>query len=325
MSAPLVALASAVACAVLALVQAGAPAGTKPFAPAERFAVGALREDGVVVPFAELSGTTWSPTPIEDGGTLIAVLADAEKPWFGASPAGLSRWYAWSPGVRRRAVRAGEVVRVRSLCQEVWGLATDAPKREAKHTTPDVVALALTADVEVGAFVGVRAGRERSALSRFVAPHFDRVEAEYFDAQRRESPDPVAAEKYLPDPKRVHRPFALRKIVRSERPVDGATLYYVEAWRTYSPRKGSYGDFVSYFSGWVRRSADGIALLDAKFGLADEDYKGAPRFRPLGTFSHGGRRYAAVVEDGYEGLGFDVLAVEPGAMRPVHRAYAGSC
>src|SRR4029453_15199816 len=102
-------------------------------APAEKahanepasFALGVLRRDGIVVPFAVFDGRRWAgPGPTDLGADARRVKLGIPPQWWGKTGP-LTEMVAWANGVNRGTVHVSRAVLLRVMCEWRMGLASD--------------------------------------------------------------------------------------------------------------------------------------------------------------------------------------------------------
>ncbi len=288
--------------------------------------VGVLRSDGVVVPFAELSGGRWLPAPIRGHIVEPATLADMEKPWFGGLGPDLATWYAWPSIGQPRTLHATALVPAESHCQRVWGLRTGS-RRGRRNAIP--VAVALTQHATASAFeVLAGATSDWQRIERFVTERFDGLESVALHA-RKTALESGEEARGVPDTTRVKEPVALRHVFRTRDVVDERVLFYVEGARSYrEPADRSSGgcEDVSYFSGWLQTDALGhLEMIDGHVVLTGCDLKDVLVTTPLGVFRWGSDWFIAAQEGSYEGDQYAIYEIRGDDIRVVHGVYAGGC
>src|SRR5579864_193883 len=120
-----VALVLAVASREGAVVASGARTGRSDDPAADSFVVGALRRDGIVIPFAVFDGKRWSsrwPAPQRDLSIPINVLSVPSR-WWGP-PGPRDRWQVWTGG-EPMTVEVRQPDQVDVHCTSQIGLRTD--------------------------------------------------------------------------------------------------------------------------------------------------------------------------------------------------------
>jgi hypothetical protein len=271
--------------------------------------VGALRTDGVLIPFARYRRGSWdAPLSRVDEGTPRASLADQASPWFQKGNR-KSFWRFWSDERDTwKTLKASGLVRVDCLCRKNWGLTTNLRDAvSAKDRSPQTRALALDSRVPVEVWNEVApASEEGGRIATLILPEHEKVEQE-------KSPE-IAAEQ-------AEVRLDLRRLYRARAPVGSATLYYFEAEKAYAG-----GSRISYSQGWVESDGPGgFRLLKLTGGWTASDRKEILEEKPLGVLDMNGRIYVISEEQGWDSLRYRIREWGEKGVRSALDVEAGSC
>jgi hypothetical protein len=216
-----------------------------------------------------------------------------------------------------------KAMRAPSHCQTVWGLASNFPGRIlSKHVSPGAVGAATTGvrDWQRPIVLLARDAEVRDVHS-LIESQVDRLEAAAF-AKRDALPAPTLAE-------RQRASLSFEAIFRSQRPVNGRHLYYVEAAKTYprlAPATDSRCPPVLLFQGWLAESASGnLTLLRSNVSVTDCDRKTTSDLSPFGIVTVDGRIHVLAGESMYEGEQHTIVEVGDAVVTRRFSAYVGGC
>lgn len=270
------------------------------------FVVSMLREDGVLVPFAQYNNEKWSGP---------RSLADQAKPWFerGSFP---STWYFWPSTDSPTVLKAIKVARVESHCQTIWGIQSNLRRPPGEADRHDNIGVALGVKQKVEAFTRLEAqARESADLSLVMKSSFEK-------AERARLPKT--------SPRRdAGTPATLQKLYRSWARVNGQLIYYFEAAKQYAKRPGSADPSckdVSFFQGWIVKQSDGrLVLMSSKLALTDCDMKTERSAAPFGVIAIKDRTFLIAEEHGYEDESYIIFEIRGSTIRRVLEVSGGAC
>ena len=287
------------------------------------FAVGVLRRDGVIVPFAAFNGKRWSspwPPPALDLTVPISLLAVPSK-WWGPVKKALDRWQALrlpSAGAPR-TVNVVQPDWVEAYCQRQIGLRTDyvpdtvAPPRTTRPYPKDAVAVSPAHTVDPIAIVSPL-GPDARELTPALLDAFNRaervVEGRYGHLIGRR-----AREGVVPTFEAVYA-FG-----------DQPRVYYVEATRPYRELGRPPGECASmaFGTGWFVREGDQIRSLLTAVDLLNCDRAGASYMLPLGVVRIGSRLFWLAQFSGWDHERFAVLEITAKKVEAVLSVWGGGC
>ena len=308
--------------AAIGIVAALAAAEPRPGA----FGIGALRRDGVIIPFAAFDGKRWSgswPAPAL-AVTVPVNLRSVPARWWGAAGP-LENWQAWlltpgASGLESRAVRVLQPDWVEVQCQRQIGLRTDyqserpiPPRTEQPYPKEGLVVSPAQAveRIEVPP-VG-------SADVRAVIPL---LRSAFNDAERRieeRSPHPISRASREGVEPTIEAVYAFG---------DNPRVYYVEAARSYRALTQGPGECtaIGFGSGWFVRDTAGVRKLMMDVGLVNcADRYGASYMLPLGVMRLNDRLFWIAQFSGWDHERFVVLEITPKSVEVVVSAWEGSC
>ena len=287
------------------------------------FAVGVLRRDGIIVPFAAFDGKRWSspwPPPAVDLTVPIGLRAVPSK-WWGPAKKVLESWQALLvPSTDApRTVNVIQPDWVESHCQRQIGLRTDykpaavVPPRTTQPYPKDGIAVSPPQAVEPIAIlptVGPDAQRIAPALLDAFNSAERTVEARFGHAVRRR-----AREGVVPTVEAVYA-FG-----------DQPRIYYVEATRPYR-QLGQSADAcaqMAFGTGWFVQEGDQVRSLLTVVDLLNCDRAGASYMLPLGVVRIGSRLFWLAQFSGYDHERFAVLEIKAKTVEAALSVWGGGC
>lgn len=294
---------------VLLLVIAGTGAFEAAPRPGE-FALGILRRDGMLMPFAAFDGKHWRntwPVPGKSENMPI-VTADIPKGWW-PDKEPIMDWTLVPIGAKNSSMPSASTVRVTGInwflagCQQGVGLRTDykpaiLPPPPRVHPYPKD-ALAISGDVRIDPIELVPPTDKVPQSLAALLP--DAITL----------PEETAVENYsrsgwkhsYTKAEREKTPVRLEVLYRVPRGLDGRDLYYFEAVKRYFlpkdpavepkaliPHAGEkldqQCDLITFASGWFTTTPEGrVGNLEPKVLITSCDYKGARFMLPLGALT----------------------------------------
>jgi hypothetical protein len=302
-----------VACALVAAsLSAAADSGSA-------FTVGALRRDGIVIPFATFDGRRWSahwPEPSDD--LTVPITVDAiPKGWWGPTMP-LADWQVWT-SAGARAVHVVQPDWVDIFCSRQIGLRTDykprdvAPPRSVQPYPKDGLAVAPPRPVDVIDIVNPESAEARGLMPQLLSV-FNQAER----ARAKTDGNPVqrrAREGIQPTIEAVYA------VGTTER------LYYVESSRRYRLLGQSVDDCeaLAYGQGWFVRNATGVYPIAMNVDLLTCDRAGATYMLPLGALRVRGRLFWLAQYSGVDGEFVVIFEVKPKGIEIALQVAGGSC
>jgi hypothetical protein len=285
-------------------------------APSNAFLVGALRRDGVIVPFAAFDGKHWSaPWPLPDVDRAIPInLESIPKHWWGkAGPR--ETWQASVSGATR-TLRVTQPDVATAHCVRQIGLRTDyqpaepPPPPDVQPYPKDGLAVSPPQLLEPIAVIGPAANEilslwstvrdafnkaERDTASRFHDPMTEKTREKY-------DPEVEVAYAYGADPR----------------------AYYVESSRTYRAIGGD-DCTIAFGTGWFTRSGDTYKTLAMTVDLVSCDRYNASYMLPFGVMKIADHMYWIAQFSGWNHERFVVIDVKPKGVEAVLNVWGGSC
>jgi hypothetical protein len=287
------------------------------------FAVGALRRDGVIVPFAAFDGKRWSnawPPPALELTVPVNLRAVPSR-WWGAPRLPRELWQAQlgTPGAATRALRVVQPDWVNVHCVRQIGLRTDytpaaaAPPPTVQPYPKDGVAVSPTRPIEAVSFVPP-AGEEAQSLAQTLQEAFNRaergVEDRFGHPVGRRSREGVAPT--------IEALYAYG---------DQPRIYYVEAARPYRAMSQPAGECtaIGFGGGWYVRDGARVQSLVTTVDLLACTRMGASYMLPLGVIREGGRLFWLAQFSGWDHERYAVLEIKPKSVDAVLSTWGGGC
>lgn len=301
-----------VAAAVLVLGTLAAAADPS----AAAFTVGALRRDGIIIPFAAYDGKRWSaPWPLPEFDRAIPInLISVPKSWWGK--AGVrDTWQAWIDGAAETLrVLQPDVATVH--CTRQIGLRTDyrpadfPPPPDAQPYPKDGLVVSPPQPVSS---IRVLPGGATELLPLWPALRdaFNKAEREtasQFDdpmsEKTRERMDPQieAAYAYGSDPR----------------------YYYLESDRAYLTPDGESCVF-AFATGWIVKQGVTYTPLATSVDLIGCNRYGASYMLPFGVMALNGHTYWLAQFSGFDHERFVIVELKPKAVNAAINVWEGGC
>ena len=286
------------------------------------FAVGILRRDGILVPFAAFDGKRWNspwPPPAVDLTVPIGLSAVPSK-WWGPAKKPLDHWQALLVPAEE-APRTLNVVQpdwVETHCQRQIGLRTDyhpaavVPARTTQPYPKDGLAVSPPQTIDPIAILPP-GGPDVTRITPALLDAFNRaervVEGRYGHSVRRRAREGVA-------------PTVEALYAFGDRP----RIYYVEAVRPYR----MLGDVdgctqIGFGTGWFVQEGDEVRSLLTVVDLLNCDREGASYMLPLGVVRIGSRLFWFAQFSGYDHERFVVLEIKAKNVEAALSVWGGGC
>jgi len=285
----------------------------------EAFAVGVLRRDGVVLPFAVFDGKRWTaPWPGPTGDLTVPIdLRAVPKRWWGLGSI-LDGWDAILSG-GTRPVRVLQPDWVDVACSRYVGLKTDyqspqpPPPRAVQPYPKEGLAVSPFHRVERVEIVSL-ASHELRALVPVVQASFNEAEREV----ESRSGHPItrrAREGIAPTIEAIYA-FG-----------DSPRTYYIEAVRPYRRLGQSVGDCAAIGSGtgWFVRDAAGVRALTMAVDVLNCEREAASYMLPLGVLKLNDHLYWLAQFAGWGHERYVVLDVKKKVVEVVINKWGGAC
>jgi hypothetical protein len=310
--------------ALVLLLVAALPGDSSPFA------VGVLRRDGIVLPFAAFDGKNWKMPWPEDVNFVEtedapATLDAVPRDWWGKSgPA--TRLTAWASGVSRGPInldpKAPTLLRV--MCKQRVALRSDyrssepAPPRTTQPYPKDGLAVSGDQRVDPIQILSPESAEWSDAAHEMTAD-FDEAEerAAHSFTDWRHPFDRVERRRYVP---RIEAMYGA--------PMDeaGWNAYYLEAVRLYPPGPADRGcGLVTSASGWMKVGPNGKRSFDLRARITYCDREGVGYMLPLGLIKAAQRHYWVYQISGYGRESYVVVRPRPKEIVPEVVYSGGLC
>lgn len=315
-----------VAAAALFVAAAIALTGAAPErADRQRFSLGVLRRDGLLVPFASFDGKHWQePWPETTFEVARPIgLGDVPPKWWGAAGPDAA-WTAWFPEAPKRPLKLERPVSMRVFCTEHFAVVTDyrGGAFDPREPTVPKDALATAGEVAVEPITSISVHAPDAAkLIAIITSDFDRAE------QRATERFTEWKHPYPADARRKF-PIVLEAFYRSsERTAKGAwRVSYVEAVRHFppSPVDGNCG-LITFARGWILEREGKPARIDLGARIAYCDRNEVSFMLPLGRIHVADEAYWVYQVSSWRDEYYSVARVRPDDVRPVVAAEGGFC
>jgi len=321
-AAPVLALALA-GSVPLARVRTGAQ-GAKPDTRSP-FALGVLRRDGVLMPFASFNGRSWSadwPDPHSDAVLPIS-LSDIPKKWWGA-PGPAAPWTAWllDGTTKPLALRKPEHMRV--FCATALGVRTDFPAGEFDPREPTVpkdgLAIAGGAQLQPVTPVSLLA-QDAKRMVGLIADDFNKEEAlaaSHFTSW---------AHPYSEEARKEY-PIELEAFYRTREstPSGQWVTSYVEAVRRFPARAVDREcGLITFVRGWVLERDEHKPVIDVGARITFCDRADVSFMLPFGRILIDREPYWVYQISSWRDEIYGVSRVRPDEVRPVLAVAGGGC
>jgi hypothetical protein len=284
---------------------------------------GVLRRDGVVIPFAVLSGGQWRspwPTSLRHRALPLNLESIPEAWWGGARRA----WRVFRPDAGIAELEIRRPVTVPTMCDVRLGLSTTYPSAalvppvEGPHPKDG---LAFAGAIDIRPIERLPAGdRRRASLPARIRDEVGRAEERAIRAASDEWRHPVGRKA------RGGYPFEIEELYAATAPARGATTLYFEGAKRYpaGPRDDGCGP-ETFVRGWLQEDGERLVPVGVSAVLTYCDRAGASYLLPLGSVEVGRRSYWLVQYSGWDHEWYSVVRIEPRSVRPELDYFAGAC
>ncbi len=280
------------------------------------FLVGALRRDGLVIPFGAFDGKRWSaPWPLPEPDRAIPInLLSVPRNWWGK--AGMrTTWQAWiGAAAETLTVVQPDVVPVH--CTRQIGLRTDyraaepPPAPDQQPYPKDGLAVSPPQPVEPVAILAPGA-IELLPLKTTLYDAFNDAERE--TANRFRDPMPEKVRERL-DPQ-IEAAYAYGTNPR---------VYYIESSRTYRTLGGDTCA-IAFGTGWIVQTGDTYRAKATTVDLLPCDRYGATYMLPFGVMQLRGNLYWFAQFSGWDHERFVIVEVKAQEIEAVINVWGGGC
>ena len=296
-----------------------APLVAAPAPPAEdepRFALGVLRRDGVVLPFASFTGKGWESRWPDDlrFTELPLLLGDVPARWWGkAGPT--TSMTLWRDGSARGTLELQRPVMITPACDRRIGLtstylSSEIPPPPFVRPYPKE-GLVTSGPQPIQALEAVQPGTR------------DFIGAALTLVEPMERAEEVAISQFTawqhPYTKKDRRkiPLEIEALYRAPMDEPGWIAYHVEAVKRYPPEPDDEGcGLITSASGWVAVGPKGKTWTEIGARVTYCDRRGVVYFLPLGLMRLAGKTYWIFQTSGYEAEFY-------GIVRPTSKAVEG--
>jgi hypothetical protein len=287
------------------------------------FAVGLMRSDGVLIPFAQYDGHKWLnpwPSARDASKDEPSTIADLSKPWFVSDGKSSPAWYIWWPKGTLHVLKPSKIVQVESHCEKEWGLTTELPQDLKKTNRDGIIGIAADKKREIDPVSEIDdKAEEWSKLSSFILSTFS----------RQEEIQAADLSAFLPPPSQEERKAVsptLSHLFRGDALITDQSLYYFEALKQYQkPIPGndqSCNDL--FFRGWILRDTTG-SLKPVTTTIGWTDCEKTDNTIPLATLSLDHRIFVFALDLGYEGESYSIFELKNSEIELLLETAGGSC
>jgi hypothetical protein len=288
-------------------------------APRDRFGVGILRRDGIIIPFAAFDGRNWSahwPKPALDLTVPVSVASVPSRWWGPTGP--LDSWQVTTLS-EAKLVRVVQPDWVDIHCARQIGLRTDyrasqLPPPPTEQPYPkDGIAIAPAHAIDRIDILPL-AGEEARGL-------LPEVQKAFNEAERKTE-------------ERYGHPITRRAREGIEPTIEAAygwgrtpRVYYVEATRSYRELGQFIGDCagVGFGTGWFLGDASGIRPVTMKVDVLNCSRDSASYMLPLGVMRLNDRTFWLAQFSGFDHERYVVLEAKEHAVDVVINTWGGAC
>jgi hypothetical protein len=278
-------------------------------AGAGHFKVSILREDGVLIPFAEYRDGNWyAPRPKQEAYVSSEnSLADLPEAWFVKDSEFSPTWYFWPSDGPPKVLNAGKIVKVVNHGPENWGLACDYPGKPLQANEHHKnIGIALDVEKKVESPLELtNSSPDSKRILNFIQPT-----------------------SFPYDETRPKAELTLSNVYRNRYAIDGQYIYHFRAQKEYG-KTGSSSDpacnEIAILKGWILQNKQGeLKLLDNQIALTDCDMKIDFSFvRPLGILTVGDRAFIFTEDHGYEDESYSIFEMNGSGIKRVLNIYGG--
>jgi len=295
------------------------------------FTVAVVRRDGVIVPFANYDGKSWStrwPDPVADPQIPINLSSVPSRWWGAAGPR--VEWATWIDNRAGASIRVEQTDVVSAHCVRQVGLRTNyrsaipPPPPDEQPYPKDGLAISPPQTIEAIESIDRRAP-QLSGLNGILRDAFNRAEnttAQSFnhpvERKQREQSEPL-----------IEAVYAFGQAPRT---------YYVEAVRTYElsndrfsvsgggfPFENSKTCGIAFGTGWFARDQSGFHAVDMAVRMVPCDRYGATYMLPFGAMPLGSHTYWIAQFSGWDHERYVVVDLQPKSVEAVINAWGGGC
>lgn len=304
--------------------------GAAPIAPASHaFALGVLRRDGLLIPFAAFDGHHWK-APWPGPGALRSRYSSVELPisvsdispkWLGGIDP-TTRWTAWMADGTTRPLKIEKPIEAHVFCQTELALTTDYRGGAFDVQAPTVPkdALAVAGDEKIEPILSVSLlAPDAHRISQLIFQEFNKEEE---NAARRFTDwrHPFTSEQ------RQAYPIQLEALYREPSGTSARVTSYVEAVRRFPVRPEDHGcGLITFVRGWIIERSGKPPVLDLGATIAYCDRAGVSFMQPLGVLQAADETYWVYQSSSWDDEFYTVARLRSDGVRPVAAASGGFC
>jgi hypothetical protein len=306
------------AVAITAIVAAAAPAGPK-------FSLGAIRRDGLLIPFATFDGRGWSvPWPDSDLNVPLPIsIGDVPRKWWGAQGPDVP-WTAWIRDADPRPLKLVKPVHLSVFCGGHVALTTDyhgGPFDPKEPTVPkDGLAIAGDVKLETVSDVSVFAPEVKKLIAAITDDFNDEEELAAQHFTRWKHPFTAA--------ERTQYPIELEALYRSVQTTARGSwrTSYIEAVRKFPARAGDQGcGLITFVRGWVTEAPPKKPVINIGARVTYCDRSDVSFMLPFGRLTIDKDVYWVYQVSSWRDEVYSVARVRPEDVVPVVAVAGGGC
>jgi hypothetical protein len=282
------------------------------------FSVGALRRDGVVIPFATYDKNHWEANwPVPKLDLIVPVdLRAVPSGWWGPAPAPRT-WDAWIGRATSQTVDVTQLDWVDVHCVRQVGLKTTyqsdkpVPPRTIQPFPKDGLVVSPPQPVEPIELLAA-SDREVQAIADDVRVAFNKaereVEARYGHSIKRQAREGIAPE--------IEAVYAYGHEPR---------VYYIEATRAYRRLGQTECVEMAFATGWFSREREATRPIATVLDLLRCDRNGASYMYPFGVLRLNGKLFWLAQFSGWDHERFVVVEIGRKTVDARINVYGGGC
>jgi hypothetical protein len=303
---------------------------TQQSAPPEKggsppFAMGVLRRDGIISPFAAFDGKNWTaPWPMDPRSIDLPIdMNSIPSKWWGKAGSS-TEMTAWVNGVNRGPVHLLRPTVLPLMCEPRVGLVSDYQSKEPAPPSfeppfpKDGLAVSGTQTIDRIEVLSPQS-REWKPTASFLSTDFDNAENDAIGAFGGWK-HPIARAL------RRKMPVELEALYRAPMDQEGWTGYYVEAVKKYEPGPDDDGcGLVTSANGWLSVGPDGKTAGRLTAQVTYCDRRDVTYMLPLGLVRADGRSFWVFQLSGYGREGYVVVRPTSKRLESHVKYSAGVC